>query len=650
MSGDLERQTGGPRAAVRRVFDVKLPPRRVWDVLSDTNRLNQLFFGVDRMEVLEVGSARARIKGGFGLGGGEFDEQPWEFLAPERFTYVRSFAPGSILRRNEVRVRLVPTDDGTEVTYEGDMVTTRSPLGWLARRVFERRMAKGLAKIEDMLSAQSTEGAVQWPPAYPHAGLVLSRAAPFADALHRRYPDDSPVIELLVGHLATALDTDLARMRPYELAEAWGTDRRSVLTAFLRATREGLLSLSWDLLCPSCENAPAGVEKLSELPSGMHCPACDVDYDVAFERNVEATFRPSGAVRDVQDGVFCYGSASRTPHWLGQLVVPAGEERAFEVSLGRGSYRVQAAGAEGRTLFEVLDDEGEDRIKVRLRRGEGERPLLPSEAPSLRAGRVSILVQNDDDRPRRTQLVHRDYASAAATALDVTTLGVFRDLFRTDVLAPAQHLRVGRTAILFTDLVGSTAMYERVGDAAAYAVVRRHFEILERAVRDHGGFVVKTIGDAVMAAFPRAEEAVRAGWRGLHEVARLSAEGEDTAGLALKVGVHVGPCLAVEANGLSDYFGRTVNIAARVQGLAGTDEMVLSAPVLESGGIEELRTELAGEGAKLTADRQAVKGVEGELDVLRVFWPRDLVATSTSTSTKATATRAPKQSAAVVDV
>ena len=55
--------------------------------------------------------------------------------------------------------------------------------------------------------------------------------------------------------------------------------------------------------------------------------------------------------------------------------------------------------------------------------------------------------------------------------------------------------------ILFTDLKGSTALYERIGDLKAFSLVHRHFDSLEQVINNHNGAIVKTIGDAVMATF-----------------------------------------------------------------------------------------------------------------------------------------------------
>src|SRR3712207_4605138 len=92
------------------------------------------------------------------------------------------------------------------------------------------------------------------------------------------------------------------------------------------------------------------------------------------------------------------------------------------------------------------------------------------------------------------------FSDQAATAAEVTTLQVFRDLFSNELLRPGERISVGSLAVLFTDLRGSTSFYREVGDAPAFGRVLDHFEVLGEAIAKEDGALVKTIGDAVMAA------------------------------------------------------------------------------------------------------------------------------------------------------
>src|SRR5262249_8952910 len=86
----------------------------------------------------------------------------------------------------------------------------------------------------------------------------------------------------------------------------------------------------------------------------------------------------------------------------------------------------------------------------------------------------------------------------------------FRDFFRSEVIGTTEGIAVLDVTLVFTDLKGSTALYERIGDLNAYIQVQRHFQQLLDVTVRHNGAVTKTIGDAVMAAFSTSADAVQA--------------------------------------------------------------------------------------------------------------------------------------------
>jgi class 3 adenylate cyclase len=188
----------------------------------------------------------------------------------------------------------------------------------------------------------------------------------------------------------------------------------------------------------------------------------------------------------------------------------------------------------------------------------------------------------------------------------------FRNLFRTEIIGGNEGIGVKDIALLFTDLKGSTALYDRIGDLNAFALVQQHFEQLQSVTVRHNGAIIKTIGDAVMAAFLDPADAVGAALDMRSEIATFNRRQPDKE-LILKIGVHKGAAIAVTLNDRLDYFGQTVNIAARVQNLAEADEIVISQDVFDSKGV---RDELARFSVE---PRMAqLRGVEQDLQVFRV--------------------------------
>jgi class 3 adenylate cyclase len=190
----------------------------------------------------------------------------------------------------------------------------------------------------------------------------------------------------------------------------------------------------------------------------------------------------------------------------------------------------------------------------------------------------------------------------------------FRDLYRTATFDPGQRFKITKLTILFTDLRGSTALYDRVGDLAAFDLVRSHFGALLSAVSSEGGAVVKTIGDAVMATFPTPERALRAAMR-MREAMREINESRGSDDLALNIGLHEGPCLAVMLDDRQDYFGQTVNVASRVQGLADPGAVLATKPIIESSEVARL---VKDAGYRTTARRLSLRGVSETFDVHEV--------------------------------
>jgi class 3 adenylate cyclase len=195
------------------------------------------------------------------------------------------------------------------------------------------------------------------------------------------------------------------------------------------------------------------------------------------------------------------------------------------------------------------------------------------------------------------------------TAKRLLTNQTFRDIYRTDTLDVDQGLKVTSITFLFTDLKGSTALYDRVGDIVAYDLVREHFRILQEIVASEGGAVVKTIGDAVMATFPTPDRAVAAALRMRDSVQNLKND------LLVKIGIHEGPCLAVTLNERLDYFGQTVNIAARVQSLADSRAIFVTKSVVENSQVSKILEESK---IKLTEQSAALRGVADKMTVFQI--------------------------------
>ncbi len=135
-----------------------------------------------------------------------------------------------------------------------------------------------------------------------------------------------------------------------------------------------------------------------------------------------------------------------------------------------------------------------------------------------------------------------------------------------------------------------------------------HFDVLRQVIAEEEGALVKTIGDAVMAVFRRPAGALRAILRAQK---RLASPPAGMRPLRLKVGIHAGPSIAVTLNDRLDYFGCTVNMAARLEGLSTGEDVVISSAVHSDPEVTELLESPACE-LKATPFEHVLKGFDEE--------------------------------------
>jgi class 3 adenylate cyclase len=579
-------------------WDLDAPRERLWRYLADTDWVNE-HAGLPRIRAryepqAEGGSRRfASLKQGpFTF---EWEERPTIWRAPEYFAVERLYIRGPLKRfltsttLHELapdRTRVVVSIDleAASLLTEGLLPVIAATGKRGANRAF--RLAGKLAAREERVPAAVELGAF--------APLLAAKIAP-------------EVAGAIAGFVAGAEDRELVRMRPYELADRWGLPRREVLRAFLAATRRGLFNLSWSVICSGCRGPSEGMDSLDDLQGGYHCPSCNVAFDAVFDRSVEVTFdaKPLGRGGDV--GLFCIASPARSSHVFGQLAVAAGDMADFEVTLPPGNYDVHAMGA-GVAPFVATSDGSGTELDVSLHALAG-----IDTTHAVRSGSVRARIENDLDDETIVRIEDGRWPDTIATAAQVTALQEFRDLFSSQVLSPGLQLGIETLAVLFTDLIGSTAMYSKTGDAGAFRIVSDHFDVVRDIVAHHEGAIVKTIGDAVMAVFVDPAQCFDAALELDQSIRTISADGEP---LRMRVGFHVGPCIAMRANDRIDYFGTTVNLSARLESLADAGEITLTKEVAARPAIA---SRLLALQSRVTEESVRVKGLEGDVAIVRVM-------------------------------
>jgi len=548
------------------------PPEAIWPFVADTARVNELARSppyqveertdaqgrVRRLASARVGPVRVKWEEGFS-----------EWQENRRIMQTRDFIGGPF-RHFQAGTELYPEGTGSRLVFTSEIECV-GVLGLLAKLSGQitREGNRRLAAIEKLIAESDM------PDHIPGAGpseaakpAARRRLAALIDELGAD-PASHDLASKLSDYLLHAPVVALRSIRPLAIARFWHAEPAHVVELFLAAHRLGILAMGWDLLCPRCRGAKSRVEHLHDLPKGAHCGSCNIDYEREFTRNVELTFHPEPWLRPLPEGELCLLGQGTTPHVKFQAEVAARSNRSFASTLSPGPYRFRTVEAGGEADAEIAADGIIPQVTA-----TGAGIVL---APGGEQG--AFVINNDTDRPLFFVIEDRNWARDALTGERVISMPAFRRLCPEQLLRPGDDVEIGRVAIMFTDLQGSTKLYDALGDATAYRLVRDHFAYLSERVQRHNGFIVKTVGDAVMAAFYDPADAVRAALSMQDEVASFNHDRSDV-GIVLKIGLHVGACISVTVGGLLDYFGSAVNTASRLEHQCRGGEVIVSAAVL----------------------------------------------------------------------
>jgi class 3 adenylate cyclase len=447
-----------------------------------------------------------------------------------------------------------------------------------------------------------------------------------------------PAIETLVRD---APDRALCRINALKFAAQRELDEEETIATFLHAARLGIFELSWNVVCPGCGGVLGEGDTLKTIGHDDYvCALCASNYEASLDGMVEVTFTVTRRVRriaahDPHELPFAeyfrqvfWASAMDLPedveHAIGDvtldtLELPAHEKAQLSLQLPDEFLIVFEPVTHAAQFIEVKGEPTRERQNLSIV-FTGLR--APTTTMEMRPGPLRLSFENRTGERLLPGLwvagdaLHHllDLRHPFLSAKRLLTNQVFRDLYGTDTLDAEQRLKITSLTFLFTDLKGSTELYERVGDLAAFDLVRAHFHVLHNIVASETGAIVKTIGDAVMATFPSPDRAVAAALRMRDAMDRLNTErgGED---LLLKIGIHEGPCLAVVLNERQDFFGQTVNIAARVQGLATSQAICATGQVVQHPQTSSL---LAQRGLIPVVEQRELRGITDEYAVYEI--------------------------------
>jgi class 3 adenylate cyclase len=454
---------------------------------------------------------------------------------------------------------------------------------------------------------------------------------------------DPAVADAIARLIDEGEDHELNRINVLDFSKRTGLDEERAISGFLHASRMGLFDLTWNVLCPGCGGVLDAHSTLKSLrPDDYHCGLCACGYEASVDEQVEVAFTVSPRIRRI-----AAHDPNTLPVWeyfkqvfwssgvdlnkesfasltdevtLDTLELPAGEKATMSLQLPSEFIIVFEPVTHAAQFIDVQGEPTKERQQLSLIYQKTPSPTGGN--VTLRPGPLRLLLDNQAG----VRVLPSVFIAADAlhhligkrkpflTAKRMLTNQTFRDVFKADNLNIDQRLKITSLTFLFTDLKGSTALYERVGDLAAFDLVRAHFHALLEIISSEKGAVVKTIGDAVMATFIRPEHAIVAGLRMRAAMDALNAQ-RGTRDLVVKIGIHEGPCLAVMLNERQDYFGQTVNIAARVQSLSTSQEIHITGPVIEAPAVAAI---LDKEAITPIQKQAALRGIADKIVVYEI--------------------------------
>ncbi|ANU26750.1 adenylate/guanylate cyclase domain-containing protein [Planococcus versutus] len=581
-----------------------------WHLLADNNRMNlyiglfPVSFSPAKQDGAEVFYREAYAKV-FGVVPISWQEFPFQWQENTSYTVERRYLTGP-LKHYTLTVEFFDSgENGTRVKLTANFV----PLNVLG---YGAIWASGLPAVKKIMRyiddyLQSGVATVFEAPQKKDTAKINLPELDRLSALLAKSPVDEGYVELLHRYLADKGDHDVAQIEPVQVARLWDADLDDVLRVLLYATKAGLLNLSWNVICPNCRVSKVEHSSLAQLEQQFHCDLCGINYDANFDQFVELNFSVHPTVRQAYAEVYCIGGPMITPHVKAQQVIEGGKTASFVIPQGEDALR-----------FRVLQAND----KVAVTSGVASNKLVYTDTgwtQDVVNGLSPVAITNTSSADIVVALEHSDWNKQAVTAAKVTAMQEFRDLFSSEVLSPGQKIGIDHVTILFTDLKGSTLLYETAGDSGAYGQVRNHFDFLTGHIARNSGSVVKTIGDAVMAVFHKPEDGLKAALaiqKNLKEFNKTTKED-----LVLRLGLHSGAAIAVNSNDRLDYFGRTVNIAARIEGEGHGNDIVISRDVVAQPLSAEL---LTSADLELEEFSTVLKGIEGAVDLVRIWLKEEL--------------------------
>lgn len=530
--------------------------------MSDTSRMNKTM-GLPAWEEAELNGSRVVRTHVLGQEQ-EWVESPWTWIVNQEINQERIYKKGLMQKQTgKFRILSEKTSDGlnqVEVSftwYGGALL--RFVIGPMSAKFLTKAMTEYVHNQERIYFANVQAKNLSLTPLRE----LTAQDTDFIEAITKEAHSSKPeILKTLLRYLIASDTLDIHKINPKKTAKDTGLKTHEVIEQLTKLTQSGYLALTWDVICPHCRGPQLEASKLCFVAESTTCHSCDLEFSTQSDQSIEVTFKPQSKFREIGSVTYCAAEPAKKSHIL--MNWPAGEMQSAKIDLKPGTYRAR-----------TLHGKKECEIKVEDKTSSTQKVNLDFKQPqmTLASGETEISYSGSEkDFFVFESLAWSNERYLAGEALSNTHI---RTLVNDDLLKSGVKLDIGEQIILFTDIVGSTPMYKRLGDNKAFIAVQDHYVEIGNIIKAHNGVVVKFIGDAVMAAFTDASLAFKAN-QDIHSAFKNNKDS-----LVLRTSFHIGQVLCVNMNVGLDYFGQTVNTAAKLQGWADGFETAVSEQTLQ---------------------------------------------------------------------
>ncbi len=496
---------------------------RVWPILSDTANLNRKI-GLAPMNFTTISGVRHGQQKIFGINL-RWTEAPWEWKHESWLKNKRIYSTG-FFHSIEGYFEIKPLSNSqSQVLVQFTIHHKYTLLAKLLNKSTQSIIKKLLDEVE--------KGAETY-----------------------QISHEIPTIASFSDWLAQAQLIERARIAPKFVARMIGSSWQDILHEALSPAMRNRLSLRFDAICPHCQGAKKSVTRLIDLSERLECESCKINFTVGSQESIEVSLRDNMLSPEQASVDFCSADVTHKPTILFQRM---GGEWRENLKFKPGNYAIKKKGEE--RVINLIVDGTLDRllIDVDLLWNDPNLERLYSHPEVELLSRHMPLMDH-------IMIEQLDFNRGPLIVSDLILYNEFQKMIPSESLVTDFPIEMGSKALLFTDVVGSTELYYKLGDTKAFQQVRESFLLIGEVTKRNEGVLVKTIGDATMFAFSSGEAALRT-------AIEIQEANKDRA-LKLRVSLHYGPCLSVGTQEGQDFFGDTVNICAKIQSEAQAGQVV----------------------------------------------------------------------------